>query len=425
MQTADFLVKVSISRHNTRPPVARPCGDDLDAAPFLGIMAKIAISLCGEGRGHATRIATLVERLQSEHEILIFTSADALEFLGGRFPGAADPAAGGGRVRIVEIPGIVFQYTGGRLDVGRSIANGLDYQARLLGPLVDRLLDELEAFGAELAVTDFEPALPRAAARHGIPLVSVDHQHFLLAYDLGSLPWWLQWHAWLMSHAVWMYVTEATDTVVSAFFRPPLRRGWEHVVQVGPLLRREVVRAQPRDDGFIVSYLRRHTPFATLSTLADCGLPVRVYGLGEREPVGGVSFHAIDERRFVDDLAACRCLVSAAGNQLIGEALHLGKPMLLLPERAHAEQLMNSHFLAGMGCGDFTLLEQVGPEHVREFLHGLERFQPALAGVMGRMDGTADVVRVIEQRLARRGVTAEAGDERSRESSPAGRGPGG
>ena len=26
-------------------------------------MSKIAISLCGEGRGHATRIATLLERL--------------------------------------------------------------------------------------------------------------------------------------------------------------------------------------------------------------------------------------------------------------------------------------------------------------------------------------------------------------------------
>ena len=97
-------------------------------------MAKIAISLCGEGRGHATRIATLVERLQTEHEILIFTSADALDFLTRRFPGSSGSAAGVGSVRIVEIPGIVFQYTGGRLDVGRSIATGLYYQARLLGP---------------------------------------------------------------------------------------------------------------------------------------------------------------------------------------------------------------------------------------------------------------------------------------------------
>jgi uncharacterized protein (TIGR00661 family) len=357
-------------------------------------MSKIVFSLCGEGRGHATRILTLVEQLDREHDILVFTSADAFAFLSRRL--AADHP----RVRVEEMPGIVFQYHGGRLDVMKSIAAGLDYQARQLGPLVDRLLGELEAFGAELAVVDFEPALPRAAGRAGIPVVSVDHQHFLLAYDLDALPWPLQWNAWFMSHAVWLYVAEAADTVVSAFFRPPLRRGWEHVVQVGPLLRREILDAVPRDEGFVVSYLRRHTPFSAIEALADCGLPVRVYGLGHREPVGSVTFHAIDERRFVEDLAACRAVVSAAGNQLIGEGLHLGKPMLVLPEKAHAEQLMNSHFLAAMGCGDFALLEDVNRDRVRSFVDEAGRYAPALAAVAGRMDGTPDVLRVIRHRLA-------------------------
>lgn len=356
-------------------------------------MSKIAISLCGEGRGHATRIATLLERLEHDHDVLVYTSADALEFMRGRF-GPGHP-----RVRVEEIPGIVFQYTGGRLDVMRSITTGLDYQARHLGPLVDRMMEELEDFAADLAITDFEPALPRAASRIGIPLMSVDHQHFLLAYDLDALPRGLQWNAWLMSHAVWMYVTEAVDTVVSAFFRPPLRHGWEHVLQVGPLLRREVTAAEPRDDSFVLSYLRRHTPFSAIDSLAECGLPVRVYGLGERETVGRVSFHAIDERRFVEDLASCRALVSAAGNQLIGEALHLGKPLLVLPERAHAEQLMNSHFLAAMGCGEFCVLEEVTRDRVRTFLASMDRLGPALAAVAGRMDGTDDVLRAIGHRL--------------------------
>jgi len=357
-------------------------------------MSRIAISLCGEGRGHATRISTLIEHLEADHDILLFTSFDAWEFLAKRF------AEGHPRVRVVQIPGIVFEYTDGRLDVMRSIAAGLDYQARQLGPLVDRILRELDGFQADLAITDFEPALPRAASRLGIPLISVDHQHFLLAYDLDALPWSLQWNAWFMSHAVWMYVIEATDIVVSAFFRPPLRRGWEHVVQVGPLLRREIAAAVPREGDFLLSYLRRHTPFSAIAALADCGQPVKVYGLGERPPLGNASFHAIDERRFVDDLAGCRALVGAAGNQLIGEALQLGKPMLVLPERAHAEQQMNSHFLAAMGCGDFALLEEVTADRIRDFLAGLAAYAAPLSGAVGRMDGTADVMRVIARRLA-------------------------
>lgn len=355
-------------------------------------MSNIAISLCGEGRGHATRACTLVDQLGSAHEFLIYTSGDALEFLRGRLgdrPG----------VRIESIPGIGFEYVGGRLDLLRSVAAGLDYQARHIGPLVDRMLHDFDQFRPALAITDFEPALPRAASRAGVPLVSVDHQHFLLAYDLDALPWTLQWNAWFMSHAVWLYVMEATDTVVSAFFRPPLRRGWEHVVQVGPLLRREVRDATPRDDGFVLSYLRRHTPFAVIDALSTCGLPVRAYGLGAREPVGHVTFHEVSDAAFVADLAACRCVVAAAGNQLIGEALHLGKPLLVLPERAHAEQLMNAHFLDAMGCGTFALLEQVDRGRVQEFVSGLDRFAATLAAVTGRMDGTPDVVRVIERRL--------------------------
>lgn len=358
-------------------------------------MARIAISLCGEGRGHATRICTLVERLVGRHQIVVFTSDDALGLLRRRF-------AGEPRVEIREIPGIVFHYTGGRLDVFRSIRMGLDYQARTLGPLVDRLMRELEDFGADLAITDFEPALPRAAKRLGVPLISVDHQHFLLAYDLASLPWSLRLQAWLMSNAVWMYVSEPTDTVISAFFRPQLRRGWEHAVQVGPLVRREILRQRPADDGFIVSYLRRHTPFATIAALADCGMPVKVYGLGHRAGVGGVSFHEIDETRFVEDLATCHAVISAAGNQLIGEALHLGKPMLVLPERAHAEQLMNSHFLKGMGCGSFSLLEAVTPRVIHDFLDGLDHFDAALDRVRGQLDGTDRVVEVVEHRLVGR-----------------------
>jgi len=357
-------------------------------------MSKLAISLCGEGRGHATRATAIVRRLEQEHDILIWTSSDALDFLRRQFA-ECHP-----RVRVEEIPGILFQYSGGRLDVMKSITAGLDYQARQLGPLVDRMMRELEDFGADLAITDFEPALPRAAGRMGVPLISIDHQHFLLAYDLDALPWSLQWQAWFMSHAVWMYVMEATDTVVSAFFRPPLRRGWEHVVQTGPLLRPEILAAQPRDDGFLLSYLRHHTPFSAIESLADCGLPVRVYGLGHRETVGHVSFHTIDDIRFAADLAACHAVVAAAGNQLIGEALHLGKPLLVLPERAHSEQLINSSFLKAMGCGDFRHLEEVTRGDVNEFIAGLDRLRPALAAVAGRMDGTDVVLRVIRHRLA-------------------------
>ena len=138
------------------------------------VMATIAISLCGEGRGHATRVCSLIERLESIHDIRVYSYDDGYKFLQDKF------YFGHPTVTVSRIPGITFQYNGGRLDVMQTIKTGLEYYANEVGNLVDQLIDELDKYNVSLAITDFEPGLPRAAARYGIPLISVDHQHFLL-----------------------------------------------------------------------------------------------------------------------------------------------------------------------------------------------------------------------------------------------------
>ena len=44
-------------------------------------------------------------------------------------------------------------------------------------------------------------------------------------------------------------------------------------------------------------------------------------------------------------------VVSTAGNQLVGEALYLGKPVLVMPERVNFEQAINAHYLEQSGAG--------------------------------------------------------------------------
>ena len=44
-------------------------------------MATIFYSLAGEGRGHATRVRTIVEQLRSEHRFVIFAPGDAFDML--------------------------------------------------------------------------------------------------------------------------------------------------------------------------------------------------------------------------------------------------------------------------------------------------------------------------------------------------------
>lgn len=106
-----------------------------------------------------------------------------------------------------------------------------------------------------------------------------------------------------------------------------------------------------------------------------CGRPVRIYGLGKRPREGNLDFREIDERTFVEDLASCDAVVTTAGNQLVGEALYLEKPVLAMPESNNFEQFINAFFLERSGTGAGVELEKVGPLDVVRFLERVDEFR--------------------------------------------------
>jgi uncharacterized protein (TIGR00661 family) len=348
-------------------------------------MARIIFSLSGEGRGHATRVRTLIEQLRGEHQITVLAPGDAREFLA--------PLYDQTEVRVREIPGLRFRYhESGRLDFLRTAAGAARYLRHL--PRVMGEIEELlrrESF--DLAITDFEPALPRAARRCRVPVVSVSHPHFLLTYDLRCLPRDRRLHAAYMRWIVRAYCSGQVHTVVSSFYFPPLRPGCRNVTQVGVLLRPELRQAAPVRGDYLVAYLRRFAPPQALAALAACRHPVRVYGLGERPAQGRLTFHTVSEAGFLADLVGCAGLVATAGNQLVGEALFLGKPCFVMPEAGNFEQYINAHFLAQTGAGRWMGLEQVVPEALQEFERQLGQYT---AGVeRRRLDGLPAVLQVI------------------------------
>ena len=71
-------------------------------------MAKIFYSMAGEGRGHAVRVLTLAEHLRHEHELVLFASGDAYDFLVKTY-GTTQVD----NVRLMRVSGVQFRYTGG------------------------------------------------------------------------------------------------------------------------------------------------------------------------------------------------------------------------------------------------------------------------------------------------------------------------
>jgi uncharacterized protein (TIGR00661 family) len=342
-------------------------------------MATIYYGLAGEGRGHAARARTIIEAMKN-HAFTVFAPDQAHDFLAPKY-------LGNDRVRIIRIPGLRFHYRDGRMDLTRSTIAGLKYWYRL-GGVVRKLCKRIDRDKPELIVTDFDPALPRAAEKLGVPYVSLDHQSFLTKYDLSSLPVWLRIRAWLNSLVVRTCYHRQKLAIVSAFFRAPILGGEKSVHPVGPLLRPEIRRAEVAQGNHYVSYLRENTPRSVIESMRSLGQEVRIYGLGAGESIGNLRFKPFYERGFVEDLATSRALIGAAGNQSIGEALSLGKPIFAMPEESHDEQQMNAHFVQQMGVGKAVSLERASDADFCQFGKNLDAYSNISSAYFRNLDGT-------------------------------------
>ncbi len=352
--------------------------------------------MSGEGRGHATRVRSLVEQLRPEHEIWLFAPGDAHDFLAPIYRDTA--------VRVKRIRGLAFHYNErGRLAFLKTMWEGA---RTIVGMprLIQKLARVIRREKPDLVITDFEPALPRAARRCKVPFLSVNHQHFLVVNDLSGLPLHLRWHAWYMGLVVRSYYQNPAEIVVSQFYFPPVKpRFANRVVMAGVLLRPEVLRIAPSSagpsSGHLLCYLRRFACPALLQALKASGRRVKVYGLGELPADGDVTYHAINDQTFVEDLASCEALFSTAGNQLVGEALYFGKPVFAIPEPKNWEQYINAHYLAESGAGTWMEFDEVRVGHVLAFLAELETYRARID--REAMNGNIPVLSAIRRHLGK------------------------
>ena len=354
-------------------------------------MASIIYAMSGEGRGHATRARVVVEALRGRHQLTLFASACAYDLLAPRYRGSD--------IRVVRIPGLHFAYGApGRVDLVRTLSEAALFRLGL-GDYVERILPEIDRARPDLVIADFEPIAPRAAQRRGVPFVSFDHQHYLVVSDFAGLPFALRQQARASAPFVEALYDWQRATIVSSFYRVPIKPAHRDTIWVGTLIRPELCEVRPERGRHLVAYIRRQAPDETLQALQASGREVRLYGLGARPPLGAIRFLPIDERRFIDDLATCEAVVSTAGNQLVGEALYLRKPLLVMPEAWNFEQSVNAHFLERTGAG-WAERKPLTPRLLAAFLEAVPALQPRLPPES--VCGNAAAVAAIEAQLGRR-----------------------
>lgn len=346
---------------------------------------RIVYAVHGYGRGHATRSLAVLAELRSRHEVLVLAGGDAYEAMAAEWP-------------VVRIPTLGFAYgpaTGRRSNwrtLRYNVPAALDVWWH--GPVSAMVADAMRAFAPDVVISDAETWSHHAARRLGIPRIGFDHIGILLhcrpRIDPGD-----QLEAALDTLVYRAFMGRPERVLVSSFYDAPPR---SDSVRVVPTLPRQTVRdAVSRDDGHLLVYLNKgqHQFDRRLrDVLLAVGIPVHVYGTGLRGQDGPLRFLPPGNRSFVDDLASCRAVLSTAGNQLVGEAMFLAKPLLVMPEHC-VEQRLNARAVERLGIGLRVDARALAPIHLQQLLQGHAQFVARMRTL--RRDGLAEAVAAIER----------------------------
>ena len=348
---------------------------------------RVAYGVHGYGRGHAVRAQAVLPLLSDRYEVLVLAGDEAADLLSGEF-------------RVHRLPTLRYVHDAANnrsawLTLRRNVPVLADAMA--CGPALRGVMGLLRTFAPRVVISDSELFTHRAAWRLGIPRISFDHYGVLAACDVG-LTGVDRLVCELESLAYRMLVNRPNRSIATAFFAArSLRRG---VRIVPPVLREVVRRTQSADGSHLLVYLSNaHVHFtpAMRRALVELDEDVRVYGPAGAGREGRLEIKPLSVEGFVGDLASCRAVFATAGNQLISEAIHFGKPMLLLPEQS-LEQRLNARFVQQWGIGRRVWPGELSAELFREFLSGADELAARVR--THRRDGLAEAVAAIEQAIA-------------------------
>jgi len=324
-------------------------------------MAKILYGVHGTLHGHAMRALTLARHF-SEHEFLFVTHDRGTAVLAPEYP-------------VVEIPGPLTIYQNHRVATWPTVVHTLR-QFPTQGARLRQVRDLIEEFQPDVALSDYDYLVARAAQQVGLPCLSVDHQH-IITFCHHPLPWRLRLPYWQLAWVIQWLFSQASHYLVISFFRPPLKPGVRGRL-APPLLRESVLERQPREGDHVLVY-QSISPFpGFFDFLQSLPHPAVVYGFHQHHRDGNLTFKENSEEGFLEDLASCRYVICAGSHTLTSEALYYGKPVLSIPFQGAFEQYLNVFYLERLGYGRGLTTFPPQPDFMAGFEARLEDCRQAI-----------------------------------------------
>ena len=313
---------------------------------------KVLFIIQGEGRGHLTQAITLESILRRNGyevvEVLVGQSSSR------RLPGFFNRHIQAPIKRFFS-PNFLPTPANRRVSMFRSVRYNLLHVPAYVRSMrfINRRIRETQA---DLVINFYEllTGLTYLAFRPHVPQVCIGHQYLFLHPDF-HYPHKSGMSLFLLRMFTRLTCIGACERLALSFRSMddyPVRR----IRVVPPLLRREVLASESRTGDYLHGYL------------LNAGFGADVCAWHERHPDTPLhffwdkvdepdeqcldktlTFHRINDVKFLRYMAGCKAYATTAGFESVCEAMYLGKPMLMVP--AHIEQDCNAYDAAESGAG--------------------------------------------------------------------------
>ncbi|GIV57980.1 MAG: glycosyl transferase [Rhodothermaceae bacterium] len=312
----------------------------------------------GEGRGHLTQALALRAMLsEAGHHVSAV--------LVGRPPDRRLP---GFFVRKIGAPVQCFDSPGFALDARRR---GVQPGATLLHNLrragafregLARLDAAVRRHRPDVIVNFFEPltALYTRLYRPRVPVVCIAHQYMFHHPAYPFPPGFGLQRTLLRAYTDGTAAGAARRLALSLYPADdlPARR----LTVMPPLLRPEVFRLPDGlEEPFLLVYVLNSGYADALVAWHERHPEVRLHCFWDHPDAEDVlayddtlTFHPLDDEKFLGMMARCRGLACTAGFESVCEALYLGKPVLMVPVEGHFEQRCNALDAEALGAGRYS-----------------------------------------------------------------------
>jgi uncharacterized protein (TIGR00661 family) len=305
---------------------------------------RVLFLVQGEGRGHLTQALSLAQILEEAGHTVIGALVGVTS--GRPVPGFFTDAFQG-EIEPVSSPGLVYSSKTNELLMVKTMLATLQ-QSRTFASSIRQVRDAINRHQPDLVVNFYEllGGLTYARYRLDVHMICVAHQYlaFHHSFQFPAGKWLARWaflgNSWLTSLGATQRLALSFDSLPDV----PQKR----IRVVPPLLRREVTSRESSSGNYWLAYL---TQPGLATRLLDAHrqhptIPIRFFNPATRVPDEVIdetlTYHQLDGQRFIEAMQHCRAVVTTAGFESVCEAFYLGKPVLMMPQPNHFEQMCNA-----------------------------------------------------------------------------------